>query len=68
MNKCSMLLFNDKVIHKLKETSCNVSFTKHDFQSTHYVSAMHNNESGDCGIFIHTDCWNLNIFAYNSYI
>ena len=73
MNKCSMLLFNDKVVHGLKETSCNVDFTKKNFLSTHYVYALGDLGGDKSGIFIHTDCWkfikkNYNIELKASYL
>ena len=59
MNKCSMLLVNDKVVHGVQETSCNVTFTKSNFSATHMGKQLFESDcyDGDCGVFIHTDCW-----------
>jgi hypothetical protein len=62
--KCSMLLFNDKVVHGLEETGCNTGFTNKNFYGEHYVAALnktgyceYNGDNEGCGVFIHTDCW-----------
>jgi hypothetical protein len=62
MNKCSMLLINDKVIHGLSESACNIQFCKKDFYANHidkYVdkSDFYFTNSGLSGVFIHSDCW-----------
>uniref|UniRef100_A0A6C0DA87 Uncharacterized protein n=1 Tax=viral metagenome TaxID=1070528 RepID=A0A6C0DA87_9ZZZZ len=59
MNKCTMLLINDKIVHGVQESSCNVSFTKPNFSATHMGAQIMEYDcyNGDCGVFIHTDCW-----------
>lgn len=62
MNKCSMLLINDKVVHGLSETECNIEFCKKDFCATHINRYndkfnFYFKNKGLSGIFIHTDCW-----------
>jgi hypothetical protein len=71
MNKCSILLINDQVVHGVKEKSCNVEFYKKNFHATHIQQAFYNNEdcflenNGNCGLFIHTDCWKFIKKNYN---
>jgi hypothetical protein len=69
MNKCSMLLINDKIVHGLEESACNVFFENKKFGAEHIQ--MQNScdasfvEKGNCGIFIHTDCWKFIKKEYN---
>ena len=56
MNKCSMLLVNNKVVHNLKEINCNVGFC--DKKGNHYEHLTNlNNIKENSGIFLHTDCY-----------
>jgi hypothetical protein len=62
MNKCTMLLVNNQVIHNLTEISCNINFCNKKICTTHIGSWTGTNEcsyksSSNCGIIIHTDCW-----------
>jgi hypothetical protein len=62
MNKCTMLLTNNEIIHDVKEVSCNVSFCNKKMCAEHMgkqiasANCSFTNEI-KCGIFIHTDCW-----------
>ena len=62
MNKCSLLLINDKVVHNLSEVSCNVHFVnkKNPKQDYYHIDNINNYffDSNE-GIFIHTDCYNF---------
>lgn len=55
MNKCSMLLANDKVVHNLTEDSCNIVFVNKSIAAEH-MTTFNNLYSYPYGIFIHTDC------------
>lgn len=62
MNKCTMLLVNNQVIHNLSEVSCNINFCNNKICTTHMGYWTGTNEcsyksSSNCGIIIHTDCW-----------
>lgn len=64
MNKCTMLLNNNKIVHGVKEDSCNINFCKNgecyqhgDFGYDKFYSPG--------GIFIHTDCWKYIKINYN---
>ena len=68
MNKCSMLLTNDKVKHNMKEVSCNVTFCNNNFCATHMGKQINNSDcsiTDNCGMFIHTDCWKFIKKIYN---
>ena len=69
MDKCSILLINGQVVHGVKEKSCNVEFYKKNFHATHIQEGLNNDCSfelnGNCGIFIHTDCWKFIKKNYN---
>lgn len=56
MDKCSMLLVNNKVVHNLKEINCNVMFK--DNKGNHYEQLTSlSNIKDNHGIFLHTDCY-----------
>ena len=58
MNRCSMLLQNNSVVHGLKEISCNVEFCKKGFCATHLTPWSKKEEPDESyGLFLHTDCW-----------
>jgi catalase (peroxidase I) len=62
MNKCTMLLIDDKIIHDLSESACNIEFCKKNFCTTYIdkyadKSDFYFTNKGLFGIFIHTDCW-----------
>jgi hypothetical protein len=62
MDKCTMLLVNNQVIHNLSEVSCNINFCNKKICTTHIGKWTGTNEclyksSSNCGIIIHTDCW-----------
>jgi len=60
MNKCSMLLVNDKIVHGVQESDGNITFTKHNFSARHMRKDLFKDTDcydGNCGVFIHTDCW-----------
>jgi hypothetical protein len=62
MDKCTMLLIDDKIIHGLSESSCNIQFCKKNFCATYIdkyadKSDFYFTNKGLSGIFIHTDCW-----------
>lgn len=68
INKCSILLTNNKVIHNISETQCNVVFC--DKQGNCYEHIVGQIESQiekteNRGIFIHTDCWKYINREYN---
>jgi hypothetical protein len=67
MNKCTMLLIDDKIVHGVYESSCNVTFSKHKFTATHMGAQIIKEDcyNGDCGVFIHTDCWKFIKKNYN---
>ena len=59
MNKCSMLLMDNKVIHNVTENDCNVGFYDKDKNRyEHIVEAVwkYNGQKDGMGIFIHSDC------------
>jgi len=62
MNKCTMLLVTNEIIHNCRETACNVEFT--DSKGNMYVHMYDDWDIVKHGIFIHTDCWK---FIYNRY-
>jgi hypothetical protein len=66
MNKCSMLLVDDKIIHNMKEINCNVAFSNNKTGAEH-ISMGLDVEPFDNGkgIFIHTDCWKFIKKNYN---
>ena len=66
MNKCSMLLVDDKIIHNMKEINCNVAFSNNKTGAEH-ISMGLDVEPFDNGkgIFIHTDCWKYIKKNYN---
>jgi hypothetical protein len=55
MNKCTMLLVTNEIIHNCRETACNVEFT--DSKGNMYVHMYDDWDIVKHGIFIHTDCW-----------
>jgi hypothetical protein len=58
IKNATMLLVDDTIVHGLRETSCNVSFTKGNEVYTQIGFAYDNIYYGSMeGIFIHTDCW-----------
>jgi hypothetical protein len=70
MNKCSILLVDDKVIHGVKETSCNIMFCNKKDCYTHLVPLYERDGLtfryySLNGIFIHTDCWKFIKKNYN---
>jgi hypothetical protein len=69
MNKCSMLLTNDKIKHNMKEVSCNVTFCdNNNFCAKHMGKQISRDECSfidNCGVFIHTDCWKFIKNTYN---
>lgn len=57
MNKCTMLLKNDKIVHGVKENSCNINFCKNSKCYRHGHSYSEDLFYSPWGVFIHTDCW-----------
>ena len=62
LNKCTMLLANNKIIHGCKEVSCNNQFYKNGkiYESLSYYineNIYLNDYLENYGIFIHTNCW-----------
>jgi len=55
MDKCSMLTLDDKIIHNVKEISCNTQFVDKHKNLYEHLSLSYDNSS-PCGVFIHTDC------------
>lgn len=55
MDKCSMLTLDDKIIHNVKEMSCNTQFVDKYNNLYEHLSLAYDNSS-PCGVFIHTDC------------
>jgi hypothetical protein len=57
LNKCTMLLDNDKIVHNCEEINCNNVF---EGKNKTYISS-NNPKDGKTydgiGIFLHTDCW-----------
>jgi hypothetical protein len=70
MDNCSILTVNNKVIHNVKETSCNITFCNDKSCITHMEPWLSVDECGfmsesNSGIFIHTDCWKFIKKNYN---
>ena len=65
MDKCSMLLENDKVIHGVKEINGNVTFCKNSKCYEHISLSLDNYDKIPNGFFIHTDCWKYIKKNYN---
>jgi len=65
MDKCSMLLENDEVIHGVKEINCNVTFCKNGKCYEHISPGLDNYDKIPNGFFIHTDCWKYIKNNYN---
>ena len=68
LEKCTMLLANDEIVHGCKEFGCNVMFSSNNNK---YSGDLHMNDINyfdnsirNRGIFIHTDCWK---FVKNNY-
>lgn len=60
MNKNTMLLATNKIIHGCKETSCNINFVdKNGNVYIHDPAGSYKDMNMSYGIFIHTDCWNF---------
>ena len=60
MNKCTILLTNNKVEHNCKEIACNVSFSNKNGWFHHLITDYNNIYNGNIhnsGVFIHTDCY-----------
>ena len=64
MNKCSILLEDNKVIHGVKEMNCNTSFCKKNKCYEHMSPASLKTKEPN-GFFIHTDCWKYIKDKYN---
>jgi len=68
LNKCTMLLSDNNIVHNVEETGCNILFEKENFSAEHIGRG---NLCGlfqygtPCGIFIHTDCWKFVKNKYN---
>ena len=62
MDKCTMLMIDDTVIHGLTETSCNYDFTKKNFKTKHLAFDF---LDMNWGMFVHTDCWKYIKNTYN---
>lgn len=56
MNKCSILLANNRVIHNVSEIACNVIFSDKKISVEHISSLDNNLFNYPYGIFIHTAC------------
>ena len=65
MNKCSILLVNDTIIHGVTEESCNIEFIKNNKSYIHNTDRQECFDNFNCGIFIHTDCWKYIKLNYN---
>ena len=70
MDKCSMLLTNNKVEHNCKEINCNIRFVNKNGHYNHLIgnfNSMNENYlySENTGIFIHTDCYKYIKLKYN---
>jgi len=65
MDKCSILLENDKVIHGVKEINCNVMFCKKNECNEHISLGLDDYDRNPNGFFIHTDCWKYIKKNYN---
>ena len=64
MNKCTMLLSSNKIVHGLEEVQCNVGFRdKKNNIYEHTGFTTKNNEN--IGIFLHTDCYKYVKKKYN---
>jgi hypothetical protein len=65
MDKCSMLLINDQVIHNVTEVACNITFcnksrklcAEHIDKNINLLKNCSFMDDTKYGIFIHTDCW-----------
>ena len=63
LNKCTFLTLNNKIIHGVRETACNIDFEKGNskFQQIgkYYSDTLDVFTGGtdNCGVFLHTDCW-----------
>ena len=57
MNKCTMLLATNEIIHGCRESSCNIQFVNKNNNYFHDPDGSFKNWSMSYGIFIHTDCW-----------
>ena len=72
MNKCTMLLTNNKAIHNCKEIACNYIFADKN-RKKHYTHLMEDYntirslfyEGRETGVFIHTDCYKYIKLKYN---
>ena len=70
MEKCTMLLVNNQVIHNLREVSCNINFCNKEICTTHIgfwtgINECSYKSLSNCGIIIHTDCWKFIKKNYN---
>jgi hypothetical protein len=70
MNKCTMLLVDNTIVHNVREYSCNTSFSNKNFKAEHLYSFDSElnfkfNLNQNYGIFIHTDCYNFIKKNYN---
>jgi hypothetical protein len=70
LNKCTLLLPNNKVIHGCKEVGCNATFI--DSKKKSYSGALWLNEFNYFDkspiynvVFVHTDCWKFIKKKYN---
>ena len=63
LEKCTMLTVNNKTIHNVKETSCNINFVDSKNNSYDQMSIATDNHE-NTGLFLHTDCWK---FIKNKY-
>lgn len=65
LNRCTLLLQNNEVVHNLKEYSCHTDFR--DASNNKYDVILNNldNKKLPLGIFLHTDCWDFIKQQYN---
>lgn len=56
MENCTTLTADNKIIHGVKETECNITFKKGNISIEHMINyeSFYNEH---LGIFLHTDCW-----------
>lgn len=65
MDRCSMLLANDQVVHNVSEIACNVVFSDKKISVEHISSSDNNLSNYPYGIFIHTACLKFIKKQYN---
>ena len=59
MEKCTMLLMNNDVVHGCREKDCNISFETSNgtrYESSDEIDYFDDSYKNN-GIFVHTDCW-----------